>query len=242
MTSDQNSHDDNEKIDEKKAPPAELPNVKLGNPNNIFIMGIMASGKSSVGWVLAKLIGYGFVDTDREVEKRCKKSVSRIFTEDGEQKFRDIERAVIADLKNVRGYVVALGGGAVMDDQSWETIVNLGAGVWLNPQVEEVARRLLMNPDEMRARPLIGDLAPTSDAKTNSVRAIDPEAFKTLCHRLSALNGMRQSRYRQAKVIIDTGYSPPEELAKLAAKELAGANGVPAIRERLRKINPLNKW
>jgi len=240
-------HDDNDVPDsdvgeEKSQKSAsETPRVVLGAPNNIFLMGVMGAGKSSVGWALAKMVGYAFIDSDSEVEKRARKSVAKIFTDDGESVFRDLERSVVLDMPGLRSHVISLGGGAVMDDQSWEVIQKLGVGVWLNPPPEEVARRLLADPEQMRSRPLVGDLAPENDEELRGGGKA-AEKFKTLCHRLGALTGMRQSRYKQAKVTLESGFSTPEDTAKFVARALAES---PDVRSYLRlksAMSSLLRW
>ena len=69
---------------------------KLGG-RNIFLIGMMGSGKSQTGPVLAKMINYAFVDTDDVIEKASKQSISSIFEKDGEKVFRDVEKQVLKE-------------------------------------------------------------------------------------------------------------------------------------------------
>ncbi len=81
-------------------------------PDRIVLIGFMGSGKSTVGTILARRLGRDFVDTDALVERRARKTIARIFAEEGEAAFRDAEAGVLAGLARRGGLVVATGGGA----------------------------------------------------------------------------------------------------------------------------------
>ena len=72
---------------------------KLGG-RNIFLIGMMGSGKSQTGPVLAKMLNYAFVDTDDVIEKASKQSISSIFEKDGEKVFRDVEKKVLKEISS----------------------------------------------------------------------------------------------------------------------------------------------
>jgi shikimate kinase len=81
-------------------------------PARIVLVGFMGCGKSTVGRILARRLGRAFVDTDGLVEERAGRSIARIFAEDGEAAFRDIEAAALRALQARKGIVAATGGGA----------------------------------------------------------------------------------------------------------------------------------
>jgi hypothetical protein len=83
--------------------------------NNIFLVGLMGSGKTTIGRQLAKRLGKRFVDSDHEIEARTGASIPLIFDIEGEASFRRREADVIRDLSSQRGIVLATGGGAVLD-------------------------------------------------------------------------------------------------------------------------------
>jgi shikimate kinase len=123
-------------------------------PKNIFLVGFMASGKSSVGRHLARLLRRPFVDTDAEVERAAKRSVARIFSENGEEYFRRLEQSAVARSCRRSGMVVAVGGGAVTRPRNVAlmkksgTIVYLSAGIellWSRARREGLNRRPLLN-------------------------------------------------------------------------------------------------
>src|SRR5881296_2918057 len=86
--------------------------------HNLALVGFMGTGKSSVGQLAAAQLHFRFVDTDELVEARAGKTISAIFTEEGEARFREYERAVVDELKHFRRAVVATGGGLVTQGES----------------------------------------------------------------------------------------------------------------------------
>lgn len=230
--------------DSKPKPKPSAPiKFSLPPPNNVVLIGGMGSGKSSVGWILAKLLGFGFVDTDKLVERRTGKNIAALFSELGETGFRSAERDILQNWRSARSYVFSVGGGAVMDDGSWQIIQELGITVWLNPPVQEVARRLLRSPIELNERPLLSDLTPKE-----SPDLLPEERQKKLVERLIVLNGMRQGRYRQAKIVFESGYESPEISAKIINETLVKMPSFSASNLRETRFNvqqgssAVNRW
>lgn len=87
----------------------------MGQCPNIFLIGFMGTGKTTVGRALSDQLDLRFVDMDDVIVERAGKSIPEIFAEDGEPAFRAIERQVAHDLANQQGLVVATGGGVVLD-------------------------------------------------------------------------------------------------------------------------------
>lgn len=85
---------------------------------NLVLIGMPSSGKSTIGEQLANLLGMRFIDVDKEIEKTQRKSIPDIFKESGENVFRDIESQVIADVASMQNVVIATGGGAVLREQN----------------------------------------------------------------------------------------------------------------------------
>ena len=85
---------------------------------NLVLIGMPSSGKSTIGEQLANLLGMRFIDVDKEIEKTQRKSIPDIFKESGENVFRDIESQVIADIASMQNVVIATGGGAVLREQN----------------------------------------------------------------------------------------------------------------------------
>lgn len=122
---------------------------------NIYLIGPMGSGKTAVGRRLAAMLGKEFFDSDAEIEKRTGVDVRFIFEKEGEPRFRDRERDVIADLTSLEGVVVATGGGAVLDPSNRARLAATGTVVYLEASVDTQLQRtrpsrnrpLLMNAD-----------------------------------------------------------------------------------------------
>jgi len=89
---------------------------------NIVLLGFMGTGKSAVGKKLAKILKRELIDTDRIIEKKAGKSIPKIFSEDGETHFRDLESEVIKEVHKKGNCVIITGGGVVLRD---ENIINL---------------------------------------------------------------------------------------------------------------------
>ena len=131
---------------------------KLGG-RNIFLIGMMGSGKSQTGPVLAKMINYAFVDTDDVIEKASKQSISSIFEKDGEKVFRDVEKKVLKEISQHHSLVIATGGGLVTLPENWG-ILHQGIVIWLDLDLKRSIQRL---ESDKKKRPLLSgdDLAET---------------------------------------------------------------------------------
>jgi shikimate kinase len=84
----------------------------------VVLVGTMGAGKTTVGGLVAERLGVPFLDTDHVVEGAAGKPVSEIFVDDGEEYFRELERTAVADALGSHGGVLALGGGAVLDEST----------------------------------------------------------------------------------------------------------------------------
>jgi shikimate kinase len=126
---------------------------KLGG-RNIFLIGMMGSGKSQTGPVLAKMINYAFVDTDDVIEKASKQSISSIFEKDGEKVFRDVEKKVLKEISQHHSLVIATGGGLVTLPENWG-ILHQGIVIWLDLDLKRSIKRL--ERDKKKRPLLIGD-------------------------------------------------------------------------------------
>lgn len=108
---------------------------------NIVLIGMPASGKSTVGVILAKLLGYDFTDTDILLSLREKRPLSRIIEEEGYEGFLALEGAVGRDL-NCTGTVISTGGSMVFSEEAMENLGKNGLFVWLDAPADELERRL----------------------------------------------------------------------------------------------------
>ena len=153
---------------------------------NLILVGPMGAGKSTIGRLLAKELHLPFKDSDKEIEVRTGADIPWIFDVEGEQGFREREQAVIADLCQEDGLVLATGGGAVLRQANREALRAGGRVVYLHTSVEQQLERTARD----RNRPLL--------------RTANPGQV------LRDLLAIRDPLYREiADVIIETDQRPP---------------------------------
>lgn len=218
-----------EEKDQAPAKTEETDGVGRHQNRNVILLGVMGAGKSTVGWLLAKLIGYGFISLDEWIVEHAGKSVADIFNQDGEGRFRQLEKEAINSLSLIKSHVISVGGGAVVEDENWEKLKEMGTTVWLNPPVEEVARRIYMRPAELEKRPLLSDLVKIEEHKKRE---------SLLSDRIATLLKQRLPRYKEAELILEGGYSTPDASAQML-KMLLIKQG---ILKMPRKRQPFNRW
>ncbi|MEK6647467.1 MAG: shikimate kinase [Candidatus Firestonebacteria bacterium] len=110
--------------------------------NNIILIGFMGAGKTTIGKLLAKYLHRKFIDTDNLIEKFAGKSVSRIFNEDGEKKFRSLEKKMISKIVQKDNLVIAVGGGAVTKPKNLSKLKKNGTLVYLYAIAKEILKRI----------------------------------------------------------------------------------------------------
>lgn len=108
----------------------------------LWLVGMMGSGKTTVGTLIAGASGVEFRDTDAEVERRAGMTIADLWAEGGEELFRSIEAEVVVDSARMESAVVATGGGAVTDPSTRSLISSSGTVVWLRAQPAELVDRL----------------------------------------------------------------------------------------------------
>ena len=171
-------------------------------PRNIILVGFMASGKTSVGRALAERTGWTLVDADDEIVFRAGKPIHRIFSDDGESAFRELERQVIADLCAGERQVIASGGGAFVDPRNRDVMLSGGRVFFLSASPAVILRRVQEEDAGGPIRPLL---------------AVDnPEA------RIAGLLAQRTPAYAQAHHTVETDSLTPEGVAA----EIVGICGV----------------
>ena len=168
---------------------------------NIFITGFSGTGKTTTARALARSLGWRFVDTDDEIVKQAGKSIEEIFSQDGEQAFRDLERTALAGVAAGARQVVATGGGIVMDDRNRLAMNTSGIVVLLEASPEKILERLERQRTESPGlRPML--------------EADDPLG------RIRSLKALRQVNYTQAHWTVHTDDLTPEEAASEVARRL----------------------
>ncbi|AWI58570.1 shikimate kinase [Sinorhizobium fredii] len=129
---------------------AERAKLTLGKRNLIFI-GLMGAGKSAIGRLTAQALGIPFVDSDHEIERVSRMTVSELFAAYGEEEFRALEARVLKRLLRSGPRVVSTGGGAYINERSRRQIKKGGLTVWLNADIEVLWERV----NKRDSRPLL---------------------------------------------------------------------------------------
>lgn len=154
----------------------------MGKRDNIFLVGLMGAGKTTVGKLLAKQLGKTFIDSDHEIELRTGVKIPVIFEIEGEAGFRKREEGVISDLAGRANIVLGTGGGAILSALNRETLRTQGTVVYLRGSPEQLYERTRHD----RNRPLL--------------QTEDPLA------KLRELYVQRDPLYREiADLVVDTG-------------------------------------
>ncbi|MGB3651520.1 MAG: shikimate kinase [Rivularia sp. (in: cyanobacteria)] len=122
---------------------------------NLYLIGMMGAGKTTVGRLLASELGYGFVDTDEVIVASAKRSINQIFATEGETEFRRLESQVLSQVSAYTKLTVATGGGIILKRENW-SYLHHGLIVWLDATPELLYNRL----KEDTTRPLLQDSDP----------------------------------------------------------------------------------
>lgn len=123
----------------------------MDKSRSIFLIGLMAVGKTTIGRLLAQSLGRQFFDSDHEIERRAGADTSWIFEREGEAGFRDREEQVIEDLTRMDDIVLATGGGAVLREANRHALADRGIVIHLDSAVD----RLVERTSKDRKRPLL---------------------------------------------------------------------------------------
>ena len=154
----------------------------------IFLTGFSGSGKSTIGPLLANSLGYEFVDLDQTIEKDAGKTITRIFAENGEECFRNLEVQTLNGLVSKNNLVISLGGGVLENEQSYGLILKSGTLVYLKSPIKILSRRLFNKTD----RPLL---------KGEKGRKLSHEEIE---EKISTILAKREPRYESADITVET--------------------------------------
>lgn len=165
----------------------------MATNKNIFLIGLMGAGKTTIGRQIANELSLEFFDSDHEIENRTGVTITHIFDIEGEAGFRKRETTVLNELTEKKGIVLATGGGAILKAENRQFLMSRGTTIYLYANIDT----LLERTSKDRNRPLL---------QTENPQAKLKELFET-----------RDPLYREtADIIIDTG----KDSVRLALKEI----------------------
>ncbi len=176
----------------------EIPALRAALKKPVVLVGLMGSGKSKLGRKLADLLTVEFYDTDKLIEEKARRTVQEIFQQDGEPKFRAVEKKTVLETLDKGVCVIASGGGAVTGEGVIDVLKQKAVTVWLKAEACELAKRLIHTHD----RPLL--------------KKGDPEQV------LKELGEKRAPLYAQADITIETGGLTADQAMPLLIKGLYG--------------------
>jgi shikimate kinase / 3-dehydroquinate synthase len=172
--------------------------VRDAKNQNIFLVGLMGAGKTTIGRMLARKLGMRFVDSDHEIEARTGASIPWIFEIEGEASFRKREADMIRELSGQHGIVLATGGGAVLDPANRALLAERGTVVYLRASINSILQRTSHDKN----RPLL--------------QTADPR------RKLEELMTQREHLYREiAHLVIDTGRPNVQSMVNTILDQIA---------------------
>ena len=152
--------------------------LNINNKLNISLCGMMGSGKSAIGKILANRLDFIFIDVDKIIEIEAGKTIKKLFEEDGEEYFRDLEEKITINILEHKETIVSLGGGAIINKKIRSSIKKNSYNIYLNVDVNILTKRL----QNSKTRPLIYK--------------------KNLKKELINLVGIREKFYQKADLIV----------------------------------------
>ncbi len=177
----------------------------------VYLTGFMTSGKSTIGPILANVLGWEFNDLDRVIEELEEISVVDIFKEKGEEYFRDLEHTLLQKFSNSKNLILSLGGGTIAFERNLEILKKSGKVVYLKSSPEMIYKRIKNKID----RPIFRDLVLSENPK--------PEDF---IERINKFLKEREPYYLTADICIDTDKTSigvtVDKLAKILTRVING--------------------
>lgn len=174
---------------------------------NVALVGFMGVGKSTVGYLLAELLGFQLVDTDKVIEQRTGRRISDLFATAGEPAFRALESALVQELESAQATVISTGGGLIVNPENLASLRRhaLVVCLWASPRVifervhHQLHRPLLQGPDPLGT--------------------------------ITALLTARTPCYKQADLLVGVDFRAPHETARHIATALRRLSPAAADRE-----------
>ena len=114
----------------------------MNSKENLVFLGMMGSGKSSIGFLVSKKLNIDFIDVDEEIEKKTGMKISKIFENNGEKHFREIEEIITLKLLKKNKSVISLGGGAFLNNKIKKEVLDNHISFWLYWDVKTLVERI----------------------------------------------------------------------------------------------------
>ena len=179
--------------------------------SNVILLGLPGAGKTTVGTALARILGLGFCDLDVWITESVEKTVEQIFSEEGEEAFRDLENKAIQNLSEFSNYVLAVGGGCVEASGNIDILKRFGVCVWLNVDPKVIAKRLAQHPLSLGKRPILANNL-SKDNPLNIRQDLEETLIKLL--------EKRAQYYNKAHIVFKENYADYYRLANLLKLKL----------------------
>jgi len=149
---------------------------------NLILLGMMGVGKTTVGKIVARKQGMEFIDTDENIEKKCSMSISKIFKEKGEKFFRIEEQKEVLKSIKKSNCVIALGGGAFINETIRNAILKNAISMWLDTDLKTLNKRIKWN----KKRPLVS--RKNNQKKINELYLERKNIYKLADHKINCNN------------------------------------------------------
>lgn len=187
----------------------------------IYLTGFMTSGKSTLGRILANVLGWNFFDLDREIEKDEGLRVTEIFETKGESYFRNIEKIKLAELSKGKNVIISLGGGTIVNEQNVKFIEENGTLIYLKVEPEIIYTRIKKKTD----RPLFKEFVLSEKSKEDFI------------DKIKSMLAEREKYYSKADMVFDVDNSPigitVDRLAKIVNRKIHEKNRNKNSRKRV---------
>jgi shikimate kinase len=171
----------------------------------IYLAGFMTSGKSTIGPILANVLGMDFYDLDKVIEGEEKQTIVEIFEKKGEAYFRNIELQKLRQLCELRSVVISLGGGTLTEKANYDLLKSTGKIIYLKVSPINLYKRLKNKID----RPLIRDLV------------LGEKSEEDFLEKIKELLEKRRIYYEKADLIIETDLQPLGKTVDKIAKRIS---------------------
>jgi len=172
----------------------------------IFLCGFMTSGKSTIGPILANVLGWKFYDLDKVIEAKEGKPVVQIFEDRGEEYFRELERKTLKEIALEDNVVIALGGGTIANEENLTFVKSIGTLVYLKTSREMIYKRIRNKID----RPAFRDFV------------LEGKSEEEFSAKIEEMLSKREPFYLTADLVIDTDKSRVGITVDVLAKKIRG--------------------